>query len=44
MLVEGWYAFIGPKGFSAAQVAYWDETLVKTTQSPDWKKFVGTTD
>jgi putative tricarboxylic transport membrane protein len=43
VLMDGWYAFIGPKGMTPAHVAYWDATFEKTVQSPDWKKFIETT-
>jgi putative tricarboxylic transport membrane protein len=42
VLMEGWYAFVGPKSLTAAQVAYWDETFQKTTNHPEWKKFIDT--
>ena len=43
VLMEGWYAFVGPKNMSPAQIAYWDDTFAKTLQTEDWKKFVTTT-
>jgi putative tricarboxylic transport membrane protein len=43
VLMDGWYAFVGPKGMTPAQVAYWDATFEKTVQASDWKKFVETT-
>jgi putative tricarboxylic transport membrane protein len=32
-----WRLAIGPKGMSAAQTAWWEETLRKATQTADWK-------
>lgn len=32
-----WRLAIGPKGMSAAQTAWWENTLRKATQTPDWK-------
>jgi putative tricarboxylic transport membrane protein len=32
-----WRQAIGPKGMSAAQIAFWEETLRKATQTPEWK-------
>ena len=43
VLIDGWYAFVGPKGLTPAHVAYWDATLEKTVQTPEWKKFTDTT-
>ena len=40
VLMDGWYAFVGPKGLRAPQIAYWDATFEKTLQTPDWKKFI----
>ena len=32
-----WRLALGPKGMSAAQTAWWEDTLRKATQTPDWK-------
>ena len=40
VLMDGWYAFIGPKGMTAAQIAYWDDAFLKTVNHADWKKFI----
>ena len=32
-----WRLAIGPKGMSAAQTAYWEDTLRKATETADWK-------
>jgi putative tricarboxylic transport membrane protein len=37
--MDGWYVFVGPKGMTAPQVAYWDDIFAKTTRAEDWKKF-----
>jgi len=33
----GWRAIMGPKGLSAAQVAFWEGVLRKATEVPEWK-------
>jgi putative tricarboxylic transport membrane protein len=43
VLIDGWYAFVGPKSLTPAHIAYWDATLEKSVQTPEWKKFVETT-
>ena len=40
VLMDGWYAFVGPKGMTAAQVTYWDDAFLKTVNHADWKKFI----
>jgi putative tricarboxylic transport membrane protein len=37
LVYGGWRAIMGPKGISAAQVAYWEGALRKAAQSPEWK-------
>ena len=32
-----WRAVMGPKGLTAAQVAYWENALRKVTVTPEWK-------
>jgi putative tricarboxylic transport membrane protein len=32
-----WRLALGPKGMSAAQTAFWENTLRKSTQTPEWK-------
>jgi len=36
--LTNWRALSGPKGLSAAQVAYWEDTLAKVVVTEDWKK------
>jgi putative tricarboxylic transport membrane protein len=37
-LVHGsWRGIFGPKGLTPAQVAYWENTLRKVTETPEWK-------
>jgi hypothetical protein len=31
---------IGPKGISAAQIAYWEDVLTKVVATGDWKKIL----
>jgi putative tricarboxylic transport membrane protein len=33
-----WRGLVAPKGLTAPQVAYWETTLRKVTQSPEWKQ------
>ena len=33
----GWRAIMGPKGLSAAQIAFWEGVLRKATEAPEWK-------
>jgi putative tricarboxylic transport membrane protein len=33
-----WRAILGPKGLSAAEVAYWENAVRKATETPEWKK------
>ena len=35
---SNWRALVGPKGLTAAQIAYWDETARKLSASAPWKK------
>ncbi len=36
--VANWRAVFGAKGISAAQIAYWEETLAKMAATDEWKK------
>ena len=33
-----WRAIMGPKGLSAAQVAYWENAVRKATETAEWEK------
>lgn len=33
----GWRSIVGPKGLTAAQVAFWEGALRKATEVPEWK-------
>jgi len=37
LVFGGWRSIMGPKGISAAQVAYWEGVLTKATQVPEWR-------
>ena len=37
-VVTNWRAVVGPKGMSAAQVAYWDGVLAKTLAHDKWTR------
>ena len=38
LVFGGWRGIMGPKGISAAQVAYWEGVLTKATQVPEWRE------
>lgn len=33
-----WRGFLGPRGLTAAQVAYWDQAFAKVVSDPTWKE------
>lgn len=35
---SSWRGFIGPKGLTPAQMAFWDQAFTKVVQAEDWKK------
>jgi putative tricarboxylic transport membrane protein len=35
--LSNWRAIIGPRGLSAAQVAYWEDVLAKVVATDEWK-------
>lgn len=37
-VVSNWRSLLGPRGMSAAQVAYWEQVLLRFTESEEWKK------
>ena len=37
-VVAQWRGVVGPKGMSDAQVAYWERTLKRMTESAEWKQ------
>lgn len=37
LVFGGWRAIMAPKGLTPAQVTYWESTLRKATETPDWK-------
>jgi putative tricarboxylic transport membrane protein len=41
-VVTNWRMVAGPKGMSAAQIAYWDRVLAKLVQTDEWKKDLAT--
>lgn len=36
--LANWRAISGPKGLTAAQIAYWEDALAKVVATDDWKK------
>ena len=37
IMVTNWRGFVGPKGMSAAQIAYWENVLKRLSESDEWK-------
>ena len=37
LVFGGWRAIMGPKGITAAQVAYWEDALSRATKVPEWR-------
>ena len=37
LVFGGWRAIMGPKGITAAQVAYWEGALSRATKVPEWR-------
>jgi putative tricarboxylic transport membrane protein len=40
VVMEGWTVFMGPKGLTPAQVAYWEDVFSRTVQHPEWKRYL----
>jgi putative tricarboxylic transport membrane protein len=40
VVMEGWTIITGPKGLTPAQIAFWEGTLAKTVQHPEWKQYL----
>jgi putative tricarboxylic transport membrane protein len=38
--LANWRAFSGPRGLSAAQIAYWEETLAQVVETDEWKELL----
>ena len=38
--IEGWTAFLGPKGLTPPQLAFWEDIFARTVQHPEWKKYL----
>jgi putative tricarboxylic transport membrane protein len=36
-VVANWRPVVGPKGWSAAQIAYWEGIFLKAVESDEWK-------
>lgn len=37
-VVSQWRGFVGPRGLTAPQIAYWEDTFRRFLESPEWKK------
>jgi putative tricarboxylic transport membrane protein len=37
-VVTNWRSFVGPRGMTPAQVAYWEDIFQRMSESPEWKK------
>ena len=40
IIVANWRPVVGPKGWSAAHIAYWEDVFANVTRSEDWKNEV----
>lgn len=38
VITGGWRAIMGPKGLTPAQIAYWEDVLIRATQVPEWRE------
>ena len=37
IVVANWRPVLGPRGLTAEQIAFWEERLLRFTQTDDWK-------
>jgi len=37
-VVSQWRGFIGPRGMTAPQIAYWEDAFKRFIETPEWKK------
>ena len=40
VVMEGWTIFVGPKGMTPGQVAYWESVFRKTVEHDLWKRYL----
>jgi putative tricarboxylic transport membrane protein len=40
VLVDGWTIFVGPNGMTPAQIAFWENTIARSVQTDEWKKYL----
>ena len=38
VVVSNWRSFVGPRGMTPAQIAYWEDIMQKMSESAEWKK------
>jgi putative tricarboxylic transport membrane protein len=38
VVVTNWRGFVGPKGMTPGQIAYWEDVLRRLSESEEWKK------
>lgn len=38
MVFDNWRGIVGPRGLSAAQVAFWEKVFAQLAQNPEWKQ------
>jgi len=38
IVVSNWRAMVGPRGMNAAQIAYWEQALLRFVETDEWKK------
>lgn len=42
IVMDAWRMMLGPKGLSAAQVAYWEKIFAQIVDQPEWKREIET--
>jgi putative tricarboxylic transport membrane protein len=40
VVIDGWTVFVGPKGMTPPQVAYWEQVFAKSVENPHWKQYL----
>jgi putative tricarboxylic transport membrane protein len=40
VVLDGWTIFVGPKGMTPSQVAYWEQVFAKSVENPQWKQYL----
>ena len=40
VVLDGWTVFVGPKGMTPAQIAYWEQVFAKSVENAQWKQYL----